>query len=182
MFASLALAGSAGGRALLVPSEAVIRTGARSVVIVAEGEGRFRQREVEPGFESGGKTEIRKGLTEGDKVVVSGQFLIDSEASLRASGTRMEAAVTEKGAQSHSGVGVIVAVSDRELLVRHGEIPSAGMGAMTMPLLAPAGGIPPGLKEGDRIRFEFTAQPDGQFRVTRLAHEDASLPDHGAHK
>jgi membrane fusion protein, copper/silver efflux system len=90
MFATLVFAQGTGAEALLVPSEAVIRTGERSVVIVAEGEGRFRQQDVKLGFESGGKTEIRKGLAEGDKVVVSGQFLIDSEASLRATGTRME--------------------------------------------------------------------------------------------
>jgi len=90
MFATLVFAQGTEAEALLVPSEAVIRTGERSVVIVAEGEGRFRQQDVELGFESGGKTEIRKGLAEGDKVVVSGQFLIDSEASLRATGTRME--------------------------------------------------------------------------------------------
>jgi Cu(I)/Ag(I) efflux system membrane fusion protein len=182
MFATLAFAEGTGTKALLVPSEAVIRTGARSLVIVAEGEGRFRQQDVEIGFDSGGKSEVRKGLAEGDKVVVSGQFLIDSEASLRTSGTRMEGAASETAAQTHSGAGVIVAVSARELLIRHNEIPSAGMGAMTMPFLAPAGGIPPGLKKGDRIRFEFTARPDGQFRVTRLVPAEASVPDHGAHK
>jgi len=182
MFATLAFAEGAGTKALLVPSEAVIRTGSRSLVIVAEGEGRFRQQDVEIGFDSGGKSEVRKGLAEGDKVVVSGQFLIDSEASLKGSGTRMEGAASETAAQTHHGTGVVVAVSDRELLVRHGEIPSANMGAMTMPFLAPHGGIPPGLKKGDRIRFEFTAQPDGQFRVTRLAPEEASVPEHGAHK
>ena len=151
-------------------------------MIVAEGEGRFRQRDVEIGVDSGGKSEVRKGLSEGDRVVVSGQFLIDSEASLKGSGARMEGAASETAAQTHSGTGVIVTVSDRELLIRHDEIPSAGMGPMTMPFLAPAGAVPPGLKKGDRIRFEFTVRPDGQFRVTRLAREDASLPDHGAHK
>jgi len=96
MFATLVFAQGTGTKALLVPSESVIRTGERSVVIVAESEGKFRPREVELGFESGGKSEIRKGLSEGDKVVVSGQFLIDSEASLRASGTRMEGAEASK--------------------------------------------------------------------------------------
>ena len=100
MFATLVFAQGTGTKALLVPSEAVIRTGERSVVIVAESEGKFRPREVELGFESGGKSEIRKGLSEGDKVVVSGQFLIDSEASLRASGTRMEGAEAAKAAAS----------------------------------------------------------------------------------
>jgi len=182
MFATLAFAEGTGTKALLVPSEAVIRTGARSLVIVAEGEGRFRQQDVQIGFDSGGKSEVRKGLAAGDKVVVSGQFLIDSEASLKGSGTRMEGTASETAAQTHSGTGVVVAVSDRELLVQHGEIPSAGMGAMTMPFLAPHGGIPPGLKKGDHVRFEFTAQPDGQFRVTRLVPEEASVPGHGAHK
>jgi len=182
MYATLGFAGGRGGKALLVPSEAVIRTGERSLVIVAEGEGRFRQQDVELGFESGGKTEIRKGLAEGDKVVVSGQFLIDSEASLRATGTRMEGGGPGAGAQTHRGVGEIVALSAGELLIRHGDIPSAGMGAMTMPFSAPPGVVPPGLKKGDRVQFEFSAQPDGQLKITRIGPADASLPDHGAHK
>ena len=105
MFATLVFAQGTGTNALLVPSEAVIRTGERSVVIVAESEGKFRPQEVELGFESGGKSEIRKGLSEGDTVVVSGQFLIDSEASLRASGTRMEGAEAPKADASVSEYG-----------------------------------------------------------------------------
>ena len=69
----------------MVPTEAVIYTGRRSVVIVAAGEGKFRPVDVETGAESGGKTEILKGLEKGQTVVTSGQFLIDSEASLRTS-------------------------------------------------------------------------------------------------
>jgi Cu(I)/Ag(I) efflux system membrane fusion protein len=79
---------------LFVPSEAVIQTGKRSVVIVAQGEGKFAPADVDVGIDSNGQTEIRKGLTAGQKVVVSGQFLIDSEASLRGTVTRM----TEGGA------------------------------------------------------------------------------------
>src|SRR3989442_15898991 len=106
MFATLVFAQGTGTKALLVPSEAVIRTGERSVVILAESEGKSRPQEVELGFESGGKTEIRKGLSEGDKIVVSGQFLIDSEASLRASGTRMEGAEAPKAHASVPEYGV----------------------------------------------------------------------------
>jgi Cu(I)/Ag(I) efflux system membrane fusion protein len=182
MYATLGFAEAAGAPALIVPSEAVIRTGARSVVILAEGEGRFRQQEVEIGFESGGRTEIRKGLSEGDRVVVSGQFLIDSEASLRATGTRMEGGGPEAAAQVHRATGEIMAVSARELLIRHGDIPSAGMGAMTMAFGTAPGVAPPGLKKGDRVQFEFSAQPDGRLQITRIAPMDASLPNHGAHK
>ena len=77
-------------KALLVPTEAIIQTGKRTVVMLAEqgeksGEssGRFRPVDVEIGIESGGQTEVKRGLQLGQRVVVSSQFLIDSEASLK---------------------------------------------------------------------------------------------------
>ena len=69
--------------ALLIPTEAVIQTGRRAVVMLAEADGRFKPVDVETGLESGGQTEIRRGLQVGQRVVVSSQFLIDSEASLK---------------------------------------------------------------------------------------------------
>ena len=70
-------------KALLVPTEAIIQTGRRTVVMLAEANGRFRPVEVESGIESGDQTEIKSGLQAGQRVIVSSQFLIDSEASLR---------------------------------------------------------------------------------------------------
>lgn len=70
-------------QALSVPSEAVIRTGTRSVVIVAADATHFQPKEVRIGAEANGRTEILDGLEEGQQVVASGQFLIDSEANLR---------------------------------------------------------------------------------------------------
>ena len=81
MFASVALGGDA-KPALLVPSEAVIRTGTRTIVMLASGDGRYRPAEIRTGREGGGKTEVLAGLAAGEKVVASGQFLLDSEASL----------------------------------------------------------------------------------------------------
>ena len=81
MFAQVAL-GSDGGAALLVPSEAVIRTGTRTIVMLATGKGGYRPAEVRTGREGGGQTEILAGLAAGETVVASGQFLLDSEASL----------------------------------------------------------------------------------------------------
>jgi Cu(I)/Ag(I) efflux system membrane fusion protein len=89
MFATISFAPAARKDALLVPSEAVIQTGRRSVVVVAQGDGKFAPVEVEVGLDSNGQTEIRNGLQAGQKVVVSGQFLVDSEANLKASTTRM---------------------------------------------------------------------------------------------
>ena len=81
MFAQVALGGT-GITALLVPSESVIRTGARTIVMLATGNGRYQPAEVRTGREGGGQTEILEGLAVGEKVVASGQFLLDSEASL----------------------------------------------------------------------------------------------------
>jgi membrane fusion protein, copper/silver efflux system len=90
MFATIDLTPRGRKEVLTVPTEAVIQTGKRNVVIVEEGAGKFAPVDVEIGMEADGKTEIREGLEAGQKVVVSGQFLIDSEASLKASTMRME--------------------------------------------------------------------------------------------
>ena len=81
MYATVHLSGAAHS-ALFVPSEAVIRTGQRALVMLAGEGGRFQPVEVQVGREDAERTEILAGLAEGQKVVASGQFLIDSEASL----------------------------------------------------------------------------------------------------
>jgi Cu(I)/Ag(I) efflux system membrane fusion protein len=92
MFATVTLHTPEEAKVLVVPSEAVIATGKRNVVIVAEGSGKFMPVDVIVGRERDGKTEILNGVTEGQTVVSSGQFLIDSESSLRSTLKRFEAA------------------------------------------------------------------------------------------
>lgn len=89
MFAEVTIHSPPQAARLMVPSEAVIRTGARTAAVLALGGGRFQPAEIVTGAESGEWIEVRSGLKEGDTVVVSGQFLIDSESSLRASFARM---------------------------------------------------------------------------------------------
>ena len=81
MFGRVDLGGDT-ATALTIPSEAVIRTGTRVLAMVVQPGGGYRPVEVRTGRESGGRTEIVAGLSEGQKVVASGQFLLDSEASL----------------------------------------------------------------------------------------------------
>jgi Cu(I)/Ag(I) efflux system membrane fusion protein len=83
MFVTMQFMGTRESQALVVPSEALIQTGTRTVVLLAEEDGKFRPVEVEAGMESAGQTEIKRGLAAGQRVVVSSQFLIDSEASLK---------------------------------------------------------------------------------------------------
>ena len=89
MFVSLDFVTAASEPQLVVPSEAVIMTGERSVVIVAKEQDGFDVADVKVGSEASGQTAILSGLTEGQTIVVSGQFLIDSEASLRSTVARL---------------------------------------------------------------------------------------------
>ncbi len=83
MFAAVHLRGTTQGQVLTIPTEAVIKTGTRSIAIVADDGTHFRPALVRVGAEHGGRSEILEGLRAGQNVVASGQFLIDSEASLR---------------------------------------------------------------------------------------------------
>jgi len=83
MFATAHLHGIKQDHVLTVPSEAVIKTGTRSVIIVADDDRHFRPVPVRVGAEQGGRSEILEGINLGQSVVASGQFLIDSEANLR---------------------------------------------------------------------------------------------------
>ncbi len=91
MYADLTLFVQPKKAALSIPTEALIRNSHGDKVILAVGEGRFQVRPVIVGLESGDRVEILSGLNENDQVVVSGQFLIDSEANLKASLQRLEA-------------------------------------------------------------------------------------------
>ena len=95
MFATVKFGGASSKQVVLVPSEAVISTGKRNVVIVDAGGGRFVPAAVEVGRESGDMTEIRKGLLAGQRIVTSGQFLVDSEASLKGVLARISAPQAE---------------------------------------------------------------------------------------
>jgi membrane fusion protein, copper/silver efflux system len=90
MLADVTIEGAGGGESLLVPTEALIRTGRAERVIVALGAGRFAARAVTAGRESGEDIEIVSGLQPGEQVVVSGQFMIDSESQVRSSLRRYE--------------------------------------------------------------------------------------------
>jgi Cu(I)/Ag(I) efflux system membrane fusion protein len=90
MFAKVVIYGGPKHNVLLIPADALIETGERSSVVKALGDGRFQPLDVVTGATRAGRVEILSGLDEGDQVVISGQFLIDSESSLQASFLRME--------------------------------------------------------------------------------------------
>jgi Cu(I)/Ag(I) efflux system membrane fusion protein len=170
MFATLAFHRDAQRRQVVVPSEAVIRTGARNVVIVALGEGRFRSADVELGFEASGLAEIRKGLKAGDEVVLSGQFLIDSEASLFAAVSRLELVH-----ELYKGRGTVSEVDLKRGRVEldHDPIPSLKWPEMRMEFVVEQKRQLASLKKGDAVRFELLGQTnkDGQYIIRSIAPE-----------
>ena len=177
MFVSMQFTDLRAQKSLLIPSEAVIQTGKRTVVILAEDNGRFRPVQVQAGAEAGGQTEIKSGLQPGQRVVVSSQFLIDSEASLRGLEARLNeapkpAAAAAAQPETHSKVeatGKVEAIGKDTLILSHGPIESLKWPPMTMEFKRPpAPGLPAGLKVGDPVGFEFYTEPDGHPQLTRV--------------
>ena len=173
MFAS-ARFGGVSQPALLVPSEAVIRTGTRSLVMIAQPGGRYAPAEVRIGREGDGRTEVLAGLSEGEKVVASGQFLIDSEASL--SGVRarpvsgspaMASALPAPQPQPpktpalYESVGRVEQISPASVTLSHQPVPAIGWPAMTMTFRLANPALAQGLKVGDRVAFGFDQPPAG---------------------
>lgn len=104
MYANVRIDAGARDDAIVVPSQAVIRSGDGERVILALGDGHFRPAQVRTGLESGRRVEILEGLSEGEQIVISSQFLIDSEASMDASLLRMIGQEPEDMDQAGNGI------------------------------------------------------------------------------
>ena len=155
MLLRLQVAGASSTR-LVVASEAVIRTGKRVVVIVRKDTGAFEPRDVSLGADLGDDIEVLKGLFDGEQVVASGQFLIDSEARLRSvlGGMASPAAVTAAAA-THHAEGKVESVEPDAITISHGPVATLKWPAMTMGFSKPKPTAFPDIKPGDRIGFEF---------------------------
>jgi membrane fusion protein, copper/silver efflux system len=170
MFATLSFASGRGKEMLLVPTEAVIRTGERSIVIVSQGKGRFSPQEVEVGVEHAGMSEIRKGIGDGAVVVVSGQFLIDSEANLSGAIARLGSA--EEPTTTHNGRGSVtdIDLGQGRVEIDHQPIASLQWPKMKTGFVVKDKAQLSGLKKGDAVQFESRAQPDqdGNYVIEKI--------------
>lgn len=186
MFATATLAGHS-REVMSVPSEAVISTGTRTVVIVKDGQ-HFRPAEVSLGAEKNGQSEIVQGLQAGEEVVASGQFLIDSEASLNGVLARL-AAVNNKNAiptpptamnesaQADMGIRAKVIAIDRQaasITLDHEAIPALAWPPMTMTFKVRHSEQLKNIKVGERVRMEVNATPDNGAYVIDALQAEAS--------
>ena len=165
MLLRLQVAGPSTSR-IVVPSEAVIRTGKRAVVLVRKEDGSFESRDVALGAETGEDIEVTQGLTEGEQVVASGQFLIDSEARLRSVTQSMSTPSAPAAASAapmpmaaasaaYVGEGKVESVDAESITVSHGPIAALKWPAMTMGFGKPGPKAFSDIKPGDTVRFEF---------------------------
>jgi Cu(I)/Ag(I) efflux system membrane fusion protein len=157
MLMRVRLSAAASTSRLLVPSEAVIASGKRSVVLVADANRRMRPVVVKTGRDIGDATEILDGLAEGQQVVASGQFLIDSEASLKSILPKFSDAEppVKAATQTHSGIGRVDKVTDAALTLSHEPIPSLQWPSMTMDFNKPHADAFQDIKVGQVVEFEF---------------------------
>ncbi|EWC40854.1 efflux RND transporter periplasmic adaptor subunit [Pseudomonas stutzeri] len=166
--------------ALVVPTEAVIRTGKRSIVMLAEANGRYRPVGIRTGREAGDFTVVLEGLEEGQQVVASGQFLLDSEASLRGITAQAVSAPAIAGPALHEAEGTIVEIDGDMVGLSHGPFKTLGMPGMTMPFPVANMVVLEGFKAGDRVRVGVSQTDEGLF-IERLEKLDEHA-GHGGHQ
>jgi membrane fusion protein, copper/silver efflux system len=168
---------------LLVPSEAVITTGKRSVVIVKRGDGRLQPASVTIGNDVGNETVVLSGLNDGETVVASGQFLIDSEASLKsvlpriagskgaetsgADASSSSMAPAPLAAGNYETSGKVEHVTAKDITFSHQPVPALGWPAMTMTFSKPTSNAFPDVQPGQTVHFVFKQSDDG-YQLTKV--------------
>jgi Cu(I)/Ag(I) efflux system membrane fusion protein len=160
---------------LAVPQEALISNGDRNTVLLADGTGHFTPQDVVAGMAQDGWVEITQGLQTGQQVVTSGQFLIDSEASMRSALPQLAG---EKEVKRYQAEGVIEAIDGKTITLSHNPVPELKWPAMTMDFNLPASGLPQGLSVGSKVMFHFSVDNNG-------SHINQIMPmagDHGGHQ
>lgn len=178
MYAKVKIFGGAKEDTIVIPLEGLIRTGSEQRVIIALGEGKFEARNVKAGIESGNYVEILDGVNEGDNIVTSGQFLIDSEASMRASLTRMsgpeseDMSMTEAKIVSASGVIKSVMEEVHKLNIQHEPIEDLGWPAMTMDFTVAEDVDISEFSDNDHVMFQLEAHEE-RYQITSIHKMDA---------
>ncbi len=163
-----------------VPGSAIIDDGQRRIVLIAEGEGRFRPQVVETGLRSRDHVEILSGLEGDERVVVSANFLIDAESNLQAALANFGDGDPDDGPARYETRGVFEDYFDDTgtVMLMHEEIPALHWPTMTMEFGLSEPGLLEGLARGAPIRFVFEDRGNGEFVVTEITGEPVSAgPD-----
>ena len=186
MFAQVELPVGAKGQVVTVPTSAVIDSGARQIVLIQQGEGRFEPREVKLGAGSDNHVEVLEGVREGEQVVVAANFLIDAESNLKAAvggfGHAAHGAAPKEGqaaaapgqpaakGASHQAEGTVdgIDAAAGTISLNHGPVASLKWPAMTMEFKAANVSLLQGLKPGAKVAVEFVERQPGEWVITAV--------------
>jgi len=172
MYANLTLLAPVAESALSIPREALIKGGRYNRVVKAMGEGQFKSVLVTTGIEAEGFVQIIDGLSEGDEVVTSAQFLIDSESNIDAEIARMESRlIDEKHVDKKIiGLGVVEDVmADMAMLtITHEPIKALEWPTMRMDFEVAKTIDLSGLEKGQKIEFELKKQGDWDYLIIAI--------------
>ena len=114
MYANIYLNPRISGNSLVIPQEAVIDSGVRKLVFISLGKGKFQAREVKIGIESAeNEFQVLKGLREGEEIVISAQFMLDSESRLQEAVQKMLEVSRQQ--RSDSGQDETMEMEDKDL-------------------------------------------------------------------
>ena len=190
MFAQVVLAVGDATPKTVVPVSAIIDDGERRVVLRALGEGRFRPQAVKLGERGREWAEVLEGVEEGERVVVSANFLIDSESQLKAALANLMALEADAAASANAAApaarprydttGRLEAVDleTRSLTLSHAPIPELRWPRMTMDFQLADPALVQGVAPGSAVRFSFEVGEPGEYVVTRIEAAQAQ-PDAG---
>ncbi|KPH65193.1 MULTISPECIES: efflux RND transporter periplasmic adaptor subunit [Pseudoalteromonas] len=173
MFAQVSIHAKASDKQLIVPKEAVIRTGNQDRVVLALGEGRFKSVAVELGRSDNNDAVILSGLKADDHVVTSAQFLLDSESSKSSDFKRMQALDTITHVW---GKGVInsVMADHRMVNISHEPMDELDWPSMTMDFIVTEDVDFSALQVGQTLHFELTKQVDDSYLLSGIHIMDST--------
>lgn len=175
MFANVALLPVSNEQVLTIPRSSVIRSGAMTRVVLAEGEGKYRSARIEVGREAGEKIEVLDGLQVGDKIVTAAHFMLDSESSQSADLSRING--VEPPAETAWAKGEITDVMQghRMLTINHQPVPEWDWPGMVMNFtVADEVDFTP-FAQGQAIEFEMQKTPQGQYEIVDYKISDAAV-------
>ncbi|MBE4601884.1 efflux RND transporter periplasmic adaptor subunit [Vibrio navarrensis] len=175
MFANITLQPVSDSEVLTVPKSSVIRSGGMTRVVLAEGEGKYRSARIETGREADDKVEVLQGLNQGDRIVTSAHFMLDSESSQSADLSRING--VEAPAETAWAKGEItdLMVEHGMLTINHQPVPEWNWPGMTMNFNAAQGVDLTGLTKGQAIEFEMQKNDDGQYQIVAIKADNSVM-------
>ncbi|WP_219952809.1 efflux RND transporter periplasmic adaptor subunit [Dickeya zeae] len=186
MYLTVRLATGTARQTLMVPQQALLVSSRQNRVLLSDGQGYFTPRPVEVGIIQDGWAEIRSGLADGDNVVISGQFLIDSEASLRSAFSAFSDNTQDQAtppaataASDYQTRGVIKAIKGKQVTLAHDAVPALNWPPMTMDFTFDGNALPATLQPGMTVTFRFRLDDNGAHL---LAIQPVDTAVHGGHQ